>query len=157
MGCCSGRHRGTAEATVGSLGALAQVSPAVGGPATTRSRPQSSRRHSRKNKMVRWLRLLGFGMAAGAALWGCAAGPPPAPAAPPVTDAAPAPISPPRPANPPSRPAAAAPGAHYSCDQGTDFTVRFADDSAFIDSTKGGSEVVLRDAGGLTPQQSVYS
>jgi hypothetical protein len=107
--------------------------------------------------MVRWLRLLGFGMAAGAALWGCAAGPPPAPAAPPVTDAAPAPISPPRPANPPSRPAAAAPGAHYSCDQGTDFTVRFADDSAFIDSTKGGSEVVLRDAGGLTPQQSVYS
>jgi hypothetical protein len=35
--------------------------------------------------------------------------------------------------------------------------VRFADDSAFIDSPKRGSEVALRDAGGVTPQQSVYS
>jgi hypothetical protein len=49
------------------------------------------------------------------------------------------------------------PTAHYSCDQGIEFTVRFADDSAFIDRSNGDSEVVLRDAGGLTPQQSVYS
>jgi hypothetical protein len=107
--------------------------------------------------MVRWLRLLGFGIAAGAALWGCAAVPPPARPSPPVTDAAPAPVPPAQPASPLAPLAAAAPTAHYSCDQGTEFTVRFADDSAFIDSSKGGSEVALRDAGGVTPQQSVYS
>jgi 4-amino-4-deoxy-L-arabinose transferase-like glycosyltransferase len=45
----------------------------------------------------------------------------------------------------------------YRCDRGGDFTVRFADDTAFIDSARDGREVVLRDAGGVTPQQSVYS
>ena len=99
--------------------------------------------------MMRWLGRLGPGIAAGAALWGCAAAPPPASA----------------PAAPIAAPAAAqaqrlvprgAP-AHYRCDQGTEFTVRFADDTALIDSAKGGSEVALRDAGGVTPQQSVYS
>lgn len=86
---------------------------------------------------MRWLGLLGPAIAAGGALWGCA-GAPPAPVA-----APPAPV--------------AAPAARYRCDQGIEFTVRFADDTAFIDSAKRGSEVVLRDAGGVTPQQSVYS
>ena len=107
--------------------------------------------------MKRWLGVLGPGVAAGAVLWGCAAAPPPrvaAPAAPAAAPAAPATAPMPSPAAS-SRPAA--PAARYRCDQGIEFTVRFADDSAFIDSAKRGSEVALRDAGGVTPQQSVYS
>jgi hypothetical protein len=105
--------------------------------------------------MIRWLALLGLASAAGAALWGCAAASPRPLAAPAVTAAVP----PPNPAAPPeASPVQPAPApAHYRCDQGGEFTVRFADDSAFIDSPKRGSEVVLRDAGGVTPQQSVYS
>lgn len=107
--------------------------------------------------MMRWLGVLGPGIAAGAALWGCAAAPPPpaaAPAAPVAAPAAPAAAA--APAAPPA-PHGAAVAARYRCDQGIEFTVRFADDSAFIDSPKGGLEVALRDAGGVTPQQSVYS
>jgi hypothetical protein len=44
----------------------------------------------------------------------------------------------------------------YRCDQGTDFSVRFVDDSAIIDSSRR-NEVLLRDAGGATPQQTVFS
>jgi len=100
--------------------------------------------------MIRWLALLGLAVGAVALLLGCVAAP--GPAAPVVSTAVPA----------PSAPAAAAPpatagSARYRCDQGMEFTVRFADDSAFIDSGKGGTEVALRDAGGVTPQQSVYS
>jgi len=105
--------------------------------------------------MIRWLALLGLAGAAGAALWGCAAAPPRPPAAPAATTAVPAPV----PAAPPPASAGqrAPASAHYRCDHGTEFTVRFADDTAFIESPKLGSEVVLRDAGGVTPQQSVYS
>ena len=104
--------------------------------------------------MIRWLALLGLAITAGVALWGCAAAPtPPAPA---VTTAEPAPVPGTAPATAPVQPTAATP-ARYRCDQGIEFTVRFADDSAFIDSPKRGSEVALRDAGGVTPQQSVYS
>ena len=35
--------------------------------------------------------------------------------------------------------------------------VRFSDDSAVLDAGQRGSEVLLRDAGGATPQQTVYS
>ena len=38
-----------------------------------------------------------------------------------------------------------------------DFTVRFADDTATVEAGARGSEVLLRDAGGVTPQQTVYS
>ncbi|MDB5883230.1 MAG: hypothetical protein JWP43_3108 [Ramlibacter sp.] len=103
--------------------------------------------------MIRWLAWLGLAGAAGAALWGCAAAPPLA--SPAVTSGVPAPV--PAPAVAAPEPPAAARDARYRCDQGIDFTVRFADDSAFIDSPKRGSEVALRDAGGVTPQQSVYS
>lgn len=106
--------------------------------------------------MMRWLALPGLAVAAGATLSGCAAAPPQPHAPPPVRTAVPAPVSAPAPAATPAQPAAAAP-AHYRCDQGVGFTVRFADDSAFIDSSQHGSDVVLRDAGGVTPQQSVYS
>ena len=100
------------------------------------------------DKMMRWLGLLGPALAAGGALWGCAAAPLAAPAAP---------VAAPAPAPAPAPPGAVAAPARYRCDQGIEFTVRFADDTAFIDRAKRGSEVVLRDAGGVTPQQSVYS
>lgn len=47
--------------------------------------------------------------------------------------------------------------ARYRCEQNIEFTVRFAGDSAMIDAGPRGSEVLLRDAGGATPQQTVYS
>ena len=46
---------------------------------------------------------------------------------------------------------------HYRCENNTGFTVRFADDTAELDLDSRGREVLLRDAGGVTPQQSVYS
>ena len=83
-------------------------------------------------------KLLSAGLIVGAALCGCTAAPwgslPSAPA-----------------------PGAAVPAAHYRCDRGVEFSVRFADDSALIDSPERGSELLLRDAGGVTPQQTVYS
>ena len=45
----------------------------------------------------------------------------------------------------------------YRCDQGIEFTVRFADDTAVLDAGARGNDVLLRDAGGTTPQQTVYS
>ncbi len=45
----------------------------------------------------------------------------------------------------------------YGCDNGTGFAVSFADDTAAVDAGAGGRELLLRDAGGLTPQQTVYS
>jgi hypothetical protein len=45
----------------------------------------------------------------------------------------------------------------YRCDQGIEFTVRFSEDTALVDAGDRGSEVLLRDAGGATPQQTVYS
>ena len=47
-------------------------------------------------------------------------------------------------------------GELYRCDQALEFRVRFVDDSAVIDGPRG-LEVLLRDAGGLTPQQTVFS
>jgi hypothetical protein len=45
----------------------------------------------------------------------------------------------------------------YRCDQDIAFTVQFADGTAVIDAGPRGRETLLRDAGGLTPQQTVYS
>jgi hypothetical protein len=53
--------------------------------------------------------------------------------------------------------AAQAPLPHYRCDQGISFTVRFDDGSADIDAGARGRETLWRDAGGVTPAQSVYS
>ena len=47
-------------------------------------------------------------------------------------------------------------GALYRCEQGLEFTVRFVDDSALIDSSRGKS-VLYRDAGGQSESQPVYS
>lgn len=46
---------------------------------------------------------------------------------------------------------------HYRCDHDFGFTVRFEGDSALLDAGPRGTDVLLRDAGGLTPQQIVYS
>lgn len=84
------------------------------------------------------------------ALGGCATKPPEVPIAPP----------PPALVPPPPKPQAAPPAAalpHYRCDNNLEFGVRFAEDSAIVDMGPRGSETLLRDAGGLTPQQTVYS
>lgn len=59
----------------------------------------------------------------------------------------------------PAAPAAAQPDGtqRYRCDQGIAFTVRFTDDTAVVDVSPRGQDVLLRDAGGATPQQTVYS
>lgn len=98
------------------------------------------------------VRFLGAGMLAGAAaLCACTSAP----------TASPAPVPPLSPPAPPAGampvPAPVAGLAHYRCDQGIEFTVRFRNDTALLDSVSRGNEVLLRDAGGLGPQQSVYS
>ena len=45
----------------------------------------------------------------------------------------------------------------YRCDQGISFTVQFGDGTAVVDAGNRGHELLLRDAGGLTPQQTVFS
>lgn len=45
----------------------------------------------------------------------------------------------------------------YRCEHGIEFTVRFVDDSALLDAGVRGYDILYRDAGGLTPQQTVYS
>lgn len=52
------------------------------------------------------------------------------------------------------------PGANlprYRCEHGIEFTVRFVDDSALLDAGARGYDVLYRDAGGVTPQQQVFS
>lgn len=97
------------------------------------------------------LRVLAVGLLAGAGMLGCASTPP-------VT-LAPSPAAP-QPASQASPPVLSGPAAgltRYRCDQGVEFTVRFIDDTAVLDSAARGHELLLRDAGGLTPQQTVYS
>jgi hypothetical protein len=38
-----------------------------------------------------------------------------------------------------------------------EFTVRFTDDTAVVDAGPRGNDVLLRDAGGATPHQTVYA
>jgi hypothetical protein len=45
----------------------------------------------------------------------------------------------------------------YRCDGGLEFSVQFGDGAATMDAMPGGSQVLLRDAGGATPRQTVYS
>ena len=47
-------------------------------------------------------------------------------------------------------------GQRYRCEQGIEFSVKFVDDSALIDSNRG-FNVLLRDAGGQGAGQTVYS
>lgn len=52
---------------------------------------------------------------------------------------------------------ASPPPALYRCEYNIEFTVRFVDDTAVLDAGLRGRDVLLRDAGGTAPQQSVYS
>ena len=45
----------------------------------------------------------------------------------------------------------------YRCEHGIEFTVRFVDDTALLDAGSRGYDLLYRDAGGLTPQQTVFS
>ena len=47
-------------------------------------------------------------------------------------------------------------GQRYRCEQGIEFSVKFVDDSALIDSSRG-FNVLFRDAGGQGEGQTVYS
>jgi len=97
---------------------------------------------------------------AAAALCGCAA---------PSVAAAPAPSAEPEnaatapradvPAQPPTAQAGSGPARpwNYRCDGGLEFNVHFGDGIATVDGAPGGAQVLLRDAGGATPQQTVYS
>jgi hypothetical protein len=100
------------------------------------------------------LRLLAVGLLAGAGMLGCALAPP---VALPPSPSAPEPASQASPAAGPVLSSPAAGLTRYRCDQGLEFTVRFINDTALLDSAARGHEVLLRDAGGLTPQQTVYS
>jgi len=44
----------------------------------------------------------------------------------------------------------------YRCEQGFEFSVRFIDDTALMDGARG-HDLLLRDAGGQGPLQTVYS
>ena len=54
-----------------------------------------------------------------------------------------------------SQPIVSVPGVAYRCDQGEGFDVTFGNDAAVLTGPRGRQEL-LRDAGGLTPQQAVY-
>ena len=99
------------------------------------------------------MKFLPICLLAAGALSGCASAPPaaaPIPAAAPATEPVPA-VSPAAPASP------ADSLQLYRCDQNFEFSVRFTDDTAVIDAGSRGNDVLLRDAGGVTPQQTVYS
>jgi hypothetical protein len=97
------------------------------------------------------MKLLAIGLLAAGALSGCVS-------APPAVAPVPAPATEPVPASSPAAPASpAASLQRYRCDQSFEFSVRFMDDSAVIDAGSRGNDVLLRDAGGVTPQQTVYS
>jgi hypothetical protein len=83
--------------------------------------------------------------ACAAAVLGACSAPPQAP-----------PASAPASAAPPAGAPAAAGLPRYRCDHGIVFTVQHGDDSVTIDAGARGRHVLLRDAGGVTPQHTVY-
>jgi hypothetical protein len=94
------------------------------------------------------LRFLPVAVFAATGLCGCAA-----------PSLAAAPVRPDGPAQPPTAQAGSGPARpwSYRCDGGLDFNVHFGDGVATVDGAPGGSQMLLRDAGGATPQQTVYS
>ncbi|MES2784084.1 MAG: hypothetical protein V4684_01355 [Pseudomonadota bacterium] len=75
--------------------------------------------------------------------------------------AAPSPAPPPAPSATPPAATAPAPAqstdSTYRCENGVQFSLRVASDGAVIDMGARGSESLLRDAGGITPDQTVYT
>lgn len=85
-------------------------------------------------------------------LAGCAGGERTAPAAP-VVEAPADPVKPAEPAPPPEPPGV----ARLRCDDATELRVAFAGDEVRVAGLGAGEQVLLRDAGGETPQQSVFT
>jgi hypothetical protein len=72
----------------------------------------------------------------------------------------PEPESEPQPQPQPQPPAPApveAPGTRYRCGDGNTVRVLFAGDTVQVEGLTGGAELLLLDAGGLTPQQTVFT
>jgi hypothetical protein len=91
------------------------------------------------------------------ALAGCAAAPQDPQTSPPVAVPAAVPAAPAAPEQP-AQPTRSDPGLQrFRCDNGIAFTVRFGEGTAEIDAGSQGAELLLRDAGGITPAQTVYS
>ena len=87
-------------------------------------------------------------------LGGCASRPTPAPVPGPPEQTAPSPPPPAPPAPEQQKPARL---PHYRCDGGVDFDVQAGDDAVTLLFAAREPEKLLRDAGGVTPQQTVYS
>lgn len=92
-------------------------------------------------------------IALAAAVVGACTSTPPASPEPPVPPTAPAAAAAPGAARSPG----AASGPRYRCDHGIAFTVQQGEDSVTIDAGPRGRQMLLRDAGGVTPQHTVYS
>ena len=60
-------------------------------------------------------------------------------------------------ATPEAAPDAAPEWPVYRCEHNIEFTVRFLDDTALLDAGSRGYDLLYRDAGGLTPNQQVFS
>src|SRR6185369_12441258 len=152
LGAASGRAGGAPQAAAAPVGAVAAMNAAARLATQVAGMAAKCRGFAFKGKhAMAKLLVLALGTAV---LFGCtttapAAAPPPTRPTASTTAAEPASSAEPN-----------TPGAsldHYRCDEGVEFTVRFADDSANIDAGPFGSDVLLRDAGGTTPQQTVYS
>jgi hypothetical protein len=88
-----------------------------------------------------------------AILSGCTSVPPTAAPSPPSA----APATAPPAAAPAPAPAPSVSAPSYRCDHEIGFTAQFGQDAVTVDAPGRGREVLLRDAGGVTPQQTVYS
>ena len=88
---------------------------------------------------------------------GCAAVDPPPPAAPAVrNDPAPHETDAEPNAKPNAEPSLAE-GTPYACDNGLTLHARFREDTLALSGLGQGEETLLRDAGGVTPEQTVWS
>lgn len=97
------------------------------------------------NARMRWF------LVAALVLEGCASHSRPAPPVPPQSTPASASL-------PPPAAAASKPRLpHYACDDGMAFDARFGDDDVQLLFASGETETLMRDAGGTSPQQTVYS
>ena len=90
---------------------------------------------------------------------GCASVDLPPPAAPALrTDTAPPQIVPgAQPDVKPGADSSATDGAPYACDNGVTVRARFREDTLTLSGLAHGEETLLRDAGGVTPEQTVWS
>lgn len=95
-------------------------------------------------------------VAALALVLGACASVDPAPAPAPAPEPVPAPAASPA-AVPIAPDASPTDGTRYACDTGITVSARFGDGAVTVSGLPAGEEVLLRDAGGVTPEQTVWS